>query len=197
MNRCVVLPLVKLIGLLSIMVSVLAACESKPVPDKIIDSDAGYSDVEVNIQVGHTAPDFSTTDANGNVVSLEQFQPDSNVMLIFYRGNWCPFCVSHLDDIQNLFPTLVEHNIQLLAISPDDAADSQKLADKFSQPYVFLSDPDLAITDSYGVRRDEKLPHPAVVLIDREGDVAWFYVGEDIKLRPSAEQLKVVIEKYL
>lgn len=197
MNRCVVLPLVKLIGLLSIMVSVLAACESKPVPDKIIDSDAGYSDVEVNIQVGHTAPDFSTTDANGNVVSLEQFQPDSNVMLIFYRGNWCPFCVSHLDDIQNLFPTLVEHNIQLLAISPDDAADSQKLADKFSQPYVFLSDPDLAITDSYGVRRDDKLPHPAVVLIDREGDVAWFYVGEDYKLRPSAEQLKVVIEKYL
>lgn len=197
MNRCVVLPLVKLIGLLSIMVSVLAACESKPVPDKIIDSDAGYSDVEVNIQVGHTAPDFSTTDANGNVVSLEQFQPDSNVMLIFYRGNWCPFCVSHLDDIQNLFPTLVEHNIQLLAISPDDAADSQKLADKFSQPYVFLSDPDLAITDSYGIRRDEKLPHPAVVLIDREGDVAWFYVGEDYKLRPSAAQLKIVIEKYL
>lgn len=195
MNKLLLSPLLRSLSLM--LVVAIAACDSKPVSDNVIDSDGGYSDVDVNIKVGHTAPDFSTTDANGNVISLEQFQLDSNVMLIFYRGNWCPFCVSHLDDIQTLFPTLVENNIQLLALSPDDAAASQKLADKFSQPYIFLSDPDLAIAESYGIRRDEKLPHPAVVLIDREGDVAWFYVGEDYKLRPTAEQLKLVIEKYL
>lgn len=175
----------------------LSACSNDPVPEEAISSTVGYGDVDVNIEVGKAAPDFSTSDADGNTVTLSQFQPDTNVMLVFYRGNWCPFCVSHLDDIQALFPTLKENNIQLLAISPDDAEGSQKMAKKFDQPYVFLSDTDLAITDLYGVRRDDKIPHPAVILIDSQGDVVWYYAGEDYQQRPSSEQLKTVISQYL
>ncbi|MDG2036548.1 MAG: redoxin domain-containing protein, partial [Pseudomonadales bacterium] len=118
-------------------------------------------------------------------------------LLVFYRGNWCPFCVSHLDDIQNLFPTLKNQGIQLLAISPDTVEDSQTLSGKFDQPYVFVTDQDLAIANAYGVQRDESIPHPTVVLINAAGNVVWFFAGESYRQRPSAKQLQQVIEQYL
>ncbi|MDB4453409.1 peroxiredoxin family protein [Pseudomonadales bacterium] len=175
----------------------LFGCNNKAVPDEAINHSMTYGDVTINLQVGESAPDFSSVDAEGNTITLSSFQPKQPVLLVFYRGNWCPFCVSHLDDIQNLFPTLKAQGIQLLAISPDLAADSQELAAKFDQPYVFVSDQDLTIANAYGVQRDESIPHPAVVLINAEGNVVWFFAGENYRQRPSAAQLQQVIELYL
>ncbi len=118
-------------------------------------------------------------------------------MLLFYRGSWCPFCLSHLEDIQSLFPDLKEHNIQLLAISPDKAEKSQMLAKKFNQPYIFLQDTDLALAKKYGIQRSDSLPHPAVFLINRDGQLIWYYAGQDYKQRPSASQLRDVINRLL
>ena len=180
-----------------LMVLALFGCNNKAVPDEAISSSMTYGDVTINLQVGEAAPDFTSVDAEGNTISLSAFQPDQPVLLVFYRGNWCPFCVSHLDDIQNLFPTLKEQGVQLLAISPDPSADSQELAAKFDQPYVFVTDEDLAIANAYGVQRDESIPHPTVVLINAAGNVVWFYAGENYRQRPSAAQLQQVIEQYL
>ncbi len=184
-------------GMLLPVILLLAACSNDPVPEEAIDSLNGFGDVDVTIKVGELAPDFVSTDASGEAVTLADYRGQANVMLVFYRGNWCPFCVSHLDDIQNLFPILEKYETQLLAISPDDAKASQKLAKKFDQPYRFVADVDLTIADLYGVRRDEKIPHPAVVLIDKQGVVVWYYAGENYKQRPSSEQLQRVIEQHL
>jgi peroxiredoxin len=186
----------RLLSFLLLSVFWLTACSNDLVSTEAIDSAAGYSDVDgVNLVVGKPAPDFSLSDSRGNSVTLSIYQGKSNVMLIFYRGYWCPFCIGHLDEIQSLFPELEKYNIQLLGISPDNAEDSQDLAERFDQPYVFLSDTGLKITDLYGVRKDEELPHPAVVLIDKQGDVVWFYVGENYKQRPSSSQLEKVFKR--
>ena len=178
-------------------IALLAGCDNAPVPDAALQSSSVHSDVALPVALGQPAPDFTAVDANGNPVQLSAFRGQQAVMLLFYRGGWCPFCVSHLDDIQALFPSLAQYNVQLLAISPDDAEASAKLAGKFEQPYVFVSDAGLAITDLYGIRRDEALPHPAVFLVDRQGNIAWYYVGEDYKQRPSSAQLEQVIKTQL
>ena len=181
-------------GLLMI---VIVGCNNKEIPIEAMASSMTVGDVSIKIEVGQPAPDFTSIDAQGNTVSLSGFQPDQPVLLVFYRGNWCPFCVSHLDDIQNLFPTLKDQGIQLLAISPDTIEDSQALAEKFDQPYVFVTDQDLSIANAYGVQRDESIPHPTVVLINAAGNVVWFFAGENYRQRPSAKQLQEVIEQYL
>jgi peroxiredoxin len=174
----------------------LAACSNELISTDAIESVSGFSDVEgVNLVVGKPAPDFELSDARASSVKLSNYQGEANVMLVFYRGYWCPFCIGHLDEIQSLFPELKKYNVQLLGISPDNIEDSQSLAERFDQPYVFLSDPELVVTDLYGIRKDEALPHPAVVLIDKEGDVVWFYVGENYKQRPSSNQLKHVFKR--
>jgi peroxiredoxin len=71
----------------------------------------------------------------------------------------------------------------------------QKVADRMDRPYQFLSDANLEVTDLYGIRRDEELPHPAIILLDDQGVVQWFYIGEDYKQRPSSAQLQQVLDR--
>lgn len=174
----------------------LGACKNDPVAETSLEQAEGYSDVSgVTLKVGEPAADFTLADSNGKTTTLSNFRGKSNVMLIFYRGNWCPFCVGHLEDIQTLLPKLADYDTQLLAVSPDDIETSQEFAERFDAPYVFLADTELKLTDLYGIRRDEELPHPAVIIIDKEGNVAWFYVGENYKERPSAKQIEKVLAR--
>ena len=90
---------------------------------------------------------------------------------------------------------LEKSGYKVLAISPDDAEGMKKMASRMDNPYLFLSDIDLQVTDLFGIRRDKELPHPAVIILDKNGIVQWFYVGEDYKQRPSATQLRQVIDR--
>lgn len=174
----------------------LSGCSNSPVDEDAVTNPRGFTDVDgVTIAVGRAAAQFTLNDANGKPVSLADFRGRHNVMLVFYRGQWCPFCIGHFEDIQSLFPQLPEFNTRLLAISPDDTEDLQKMAGRFDVPYTFLSDKDLSVAASYGIRKDESLPHPAVILIDKGGDVVWFYVGENYRQRPSAAQIEQVMRR--
>ncbi len=173
----------------------LIGCSNDPVPEEAITSEKGYTDISgITLKVGSAAPDFSLQSLNGEQVTLSKLRGD-NILMVFYRGHWCPFCVGHLEDIQTLLPELEQRGYKVLAISPDDAEGMQKMADRMDRPYHFLSDTNLQVTDLFGIRRDEELPHPAVIILDKKGFVQWFYVGEDYKQRPSATQLRQVIDR--
>lgn len=184
------------VGILGVFLAVLlSGCDNAEVPKEAISSPSGYSDIaNVTLEVGSLAPDFKLQSLNGEWVQLSQLR-GSKVLMIFYRGHWCPFCVGHLQDIQSLLPALEKRGYQVLAISPEDATDMQKIADRMDRPYRFLSDTNLEVADLYGIRRDEELPHPAMILLDDLGIVKWFYVGENYKQRPSAEQLQKVLDR--
>ena len=178
-----------------LLVTLLSGCDNAEVPKEAITSPSGYSDVaSVTLEVGSSAPDFKLQSLDGGWVQLSELR-GSKVLMIFYRGHWCPFCVGHLQDIQSLLPELEKRGYQVLAISPEDATDMQKIADRMDRPYRFLSDINLKVTDLYGIRRDEELPHPAMIVLDDLGIVKWFYVGEDYKQRPSAQQLRKVLDR--
>ena len=173
----------------------LGSCDNDPVSETAITSESGYTDVaSATLEVGQPAPGFSLQSLNGDWVKLSQLK-GNKILMIFYRGHWCPFCVGHLQDIQTLLPELEKRGYQVLAISPDDASGMQKMAERMDRPYEFLSDANLAVTDLYGIRRDEELPHPAMILLDEQSIVQWFYIGEDYKTRPSATQLQQVLDR--
>ena len=178
-----------------LLITLLSGCDNAEVPKEAITAPSGYSDVgSVTLEVGSSAPDFKLQSLDGDWVQLSELR-GNKVLMIFYRGHWCPFCVGHLQDIQSLLPELEKRGYQVLAISPEDATDMQKIADRMDRPYRFLSDINLKVTDLYGIRRDEELPHPAMIVLDDLGIVKWFYVGENYKQRPSAQQLRKVLDR--
>ena len=175
------------------LLAAITACSNQEIDTNLASNAESFSDVEsLAIKVGAAAPGFTLTDANGNTVTLSDYQGESNVMLLFFRGHWCPFCMAQLDDLQALFPELASYNVQLLGISPDSTEKAQGIAEQFDQPYVFLSDSDLKVAAAYGVKTQKDMPHPSVILINKQGEVVWYYVGEDYKRRPSASQLRKV-----
>jgi peroxiredoxin len=180
------------VGLLA---ALLSGCDNAEVPKEAITSPSGYSDVaSVTLEVGSSALDFKLQSLDGDWIQLSELR-GNKVLMIFYRGHWCPFCVGHLQDIQSLLPELEKRGYQVLAISPEDATDMQKIANRMDRPYRFLSDINLKVTALYGIRRDEELPHPAMIVLDDLGIVKWFYVGENYKQRPSAQQLRKVLDR--
>ena len=168
----------------------LGACDNRSVPQKAIISQTGFTDVaSVTLTTGSVAPEFSLQDLNGDWVKLSKLR-GTKVLMVFYRGHWRPFCVGHLQDIQTVLPEFENLGYQVLAISPDDATGMQKMTDRMDRPYPFLSDKALEVTGLYGIRHDDEIPHPAMILLDQQGIVPWFNIGEDYKQRPSSAQMQ-------
>ncbi|NJK86454.1 MAG: redoxin domain-containing protein [Bacteroidales bacterium] len=47
--------------------------------------------VPEGLRVGDTAPDFMANDQENKPFHLYKALEKDNVVLVFYRGNWCPF----------------------------------------------------------------------------------------------------------
>lgn len=183
------------IGLTLFLVLFITACKIKPVDENALATDSFTNFAGITVTSGQTMPDFSLPDGEGKPVSLKQFRGKAPVMLLFYRGDWCPFCISQLKDLQNLLPSLEEFGVQLIAISPDTVATTQNTARRFGQNYIFLSDEDRSLINKLGIRSNKNLPHPAIFIVDQKGILRWYYANSDYKTRPTSEQMKIVLQQ--
>lgn len=157
-----------------------------------------YSDLDSEaLTVNNSAPDFTANDSDGKPVQLSSVSAEQPVLLLFYRGEWCPFCMDQLDSIKAVLPELKQYGVQLIAVSPDDVATSQNTRRQFGQGFLFWSDASGNAMKAYGIDRDDGLPHPAVYLIGKGGELKWYYASEDYKKRPTGEQLIQVIKEKL
>ena len=157
-----------------------------------------YSDLpESPVKVGKPAPQFSLPDSEGQAFALSDITDQQAAIVLFYRGDWCPFCMSQLDSIKGVLPQLKQQGVQVIAISPDKQAAAKNTRRQFGQGFIFLSDEKSEVISQYGIARDDALPHPALYLIKQGGEVAWFYASEDYKKRPTGEQLIEIVKSRL
>jgi len=176
----------------------ITACSISPVDKSNFKYEGGFADFDdIKIAVGDQAPDFTLPDADGKQISLSSFKDKSHVLLVVYRGEWCPFCMSQLDSFESLLPLLGRFDIQLVGVSPDISNKVNKARKKFDSDYIFLSDENMEMIDLYGLRKNEDIPHPATILINSKGEIVWFYASSNFKVRPDALQMRKIIGKHL
>ncbi|HED32842.1 MAG TPA: redoxin domain-containing protein [Gammaproteobacteria bacterium] len=174
----------------------LAACSISPVDEKTLSADTPYADFTgIELELNQPAPDFRLLSGSGEMVSLSDFKNSQAVLILFYRGEWCAYCMDQLDNYQALLPELEKYEVQLLAISPDEKSALQSTRRRFGQRYIFLSDADLSVAGRYNVGNDKNLPHPSLFLIDREGRLIWYYASTSHKVRPTASQVEAIIRQ--
>lgn len=70
------------------------------------------------IQVGEEAPLFNVKNAFGKNISLGEELKKGPVILVFYRGSWCPFCNMHLHVLQENLETFKKYGAQLITVTP-------------------------------------------------------------------------------
>lgn len=103
------------------------------------------------IQVGEKAPDFYLNNAFGEQISLEKELKKGPVVLVFYRGAWCPFCNMHLHALQKSLPEFKKYNAQLITITPQTPDKSVEQFKQKGHPFEVLSDLDSQVMKAYNL----------------------------------------------
>ncbi|HRG91533.1 MAG TPA: peroxiredoxin-like family protein [Chitinophagaceae bacterium] len=163
--------------------------------------------------IASKAPDFKAKDQNGTEIRLKDLLKKGKVVLVFYRGNWCPYCNKELSRLQDSLSFITEKGATLLAITPEQAEGIAKTTEKTKAEYSILHDEGLKIMKAYDVAFElpentitryknagldvEKnngdngkyLPVPAVFVVDQEQTVRYRFFETDYKKRPSVKEI--------
>jgi peroxiredoxin len=151
------------------------------------------------LEVGAAAPDFALPDARGGQVSLADLLADGPLVLVFYRGAWCPYCNLQLSVFQGALADIREAGATLVAVSPQTPDQSLTLAEQHALEYAVLSDLGNVVAEQYGlVYRvaepvTQTLGELGVSLSDYNGDesgtlpaATTFVIGQDGVIRFAA-----------
>ena len=165
------------------------------------------------LMAGDKAPPFTLKDAQGNPVSSAELLTKGPLVLSFYRGVWCPYCNMELQALESSLPAFQALGANLIAVSPQTAANSRKSVRQNHLSFPILSDPYNSVAAAFGLRFDLPdylvelykglkndlpifngdtswtLPMPARYVIDQEGSIIYAEVNPDYTHRPEPEDM--------
>ena len=162
---------------------------------------------------GAKAPDFILNDSNGGRVSSDELLDRGRLVICFFRGRWCPFCVGQLEAMNQVFPSIQEAGASLVAISPQTVQQSFFMADQHRLRFPLLTDPCNRVARQFGlvyrvpdyqqalyrrvfvnlpfINGDDRwdLPIPATYILDRNGIVQYASARADYTDRPEPSEI--------
>lgn len=159
------------------------------------------------------APDFKSKDQDGNEIRLKDLLKKGKVILVFYRGQWCPYCNRFLSALQDSLQLIKDKGASLIAVSSEKPESIDSTVEKTKATFPVLYDEELKIMKAYDVEYEvpentltryknagldiEKnngpngkyLPIPAVYIIGDEQTVIYRFFEKDYKKRPAVKTL--------
>lgn len=165
------------------------------------------------LQLGDIMPNFVIDNAAGGTLELETLLEDGPVLLTFYRGSWCPYCISELSSVQKRLGNIADTGAKVLAISPETPSNTAEIVEQKDFGFLFGTDQDnqlakqLALSfkldpktikkyREYGIDLPEsndskkwELPIPATYVIDTNGTITYAFVEEDYKKRADYDKV--------
>jgi peroxiredoxin len=165
------------------------------------------------LAVGAEAPAFELKDLNGKLISSADLLSKGRLVICFFRGRWCPFCVGQLEAMNLILPQIEQAGASLLAISPQTIQQSFFMADQHKLRFPLLSDAGNEVARRCGVVyrvADEQraiyrrafinlpfangddsweLPIPATFIFNRDGTVLYAAASEDYTERPEPSDI--------
>lgn len=190
-----------------LLISVLAVTQTKAQHYKTVEEAKG-------IAIGAKAPLFSAIDADRSIFHLDDALKKGPVVIIFYRGHWCPVCNKHLGQIQDSLSLITAKGATVVAISPEKPEYLEKMGEKTGAAFRLLYDKDYKISDAYDVTflpvkkqivmyntmlnaklkkahsdDSQRLPIPASYIINTKGKIVWRQFDPNYKNRSSVKDI--------
>src|SRR5688572_32063896 len=101
--------------------------------------------------IASKAPDFKGKDQNGNDVKLKDFLKKGKVVLVFYRGEWCPYCNRALSRLQDSLQLITEKGATVIAVAAEKPENISKTVAKTKASFPIIHDEGLKIMKAYDV----------------------------------------------
>lgn len=169
---------------------------------------------------GDTVHFFTAKEADGSFFHLEEALEQGPVVVIFYRGQWCPYCNRHLSNLQDSLGMLMSAGARLIAISPEQPEYLDKMKQKTGAQFTLLYDSAYRISQQFDVlyAPDKKqvkrfgrvakedlekihgsehalLPVPATFIIDKNGIIVWRQFDTNQKKRSDVQSILMHLPK--
>ncbi|WP_198680033.1 peroxiredoxin-like family protein [Aureibaculum luteum] len=103
------------------------------------------------LQVGDTAVNFTLTNASGKNITLSDELKKGPVILMWYRGGWCPYCNMTLHYMQESLSEFKKYGASLLALTPELPDNSITTKEKNELQFEILSDINNEVAHQYKV----------------------------------------------
>jgi len=166
--------------------------------------------------INSKAPDFKAKDQNGNEVVFKDLRKKGDVVVVFTRGSWCPYCNRFLRHSQDSIGLIQAKKAQLIVITPESHEGIDSVVAKTGVKFPIIYDSAMKITNGYNgsyrveekvvtrykdsnppidllkinnQRKDAYLPITAVYVVNDEGSVTFRYFDEDYKKRISVKEI--------
>jgi peroxiredoxin Q/BCP len=110
----------------------------------------------ITLTEGTTAPDFTTVDQAGNIITLSKLK-GQKIILYFYPKDDTPGCTAEACSLRDNYILLKEKGYYIFGVSPDKAASHNKFIDKYKLPFPLIPDTDKIILNAYGVWGSKKM----------------------------------------
>jgi peroxiredoxin len=169
-----------------------------------------------HLKVGEKAPLISGVDQFGKAINSTDILKERKILVVFYRGNWCPYCRKHLASLQENLEDLKNKGVFVMVITPEKVEKINETTKKLEATFSIIYDGDNKIMNDYKVAYDvnnqnvtsyfgftqrkiaeynaensNTLPVPATYLIDRNGVITYVHYDPDHHER---SDFKVIIK---
>lgn len=104
------------------------------------------------LQVGAVAPSFSLPDATtGKLIHSADLLALGPLVLNFFRGRWCPYCITELETWRDILPRIRQAGALLVAISPQTQRQNSFAAEQHHLSFPLLTDQHAALAAQFGI----------------------------------------------
>jgi len=165
------------------------------------------------LPVGAKMPEFALPDSTERLVKSSDLLALGPLIISFFRGRWCPYCVTELEAWRDLYPIVRERKALLVAISPQTIRQSDFTQGQHEIPFPLLFDEGCKVGEKFGlaytippfhqqhyrsvlvnlpfVNGDQswRLILPATYVIDCDGTILFAEAHADFRVRPEPEEV--------
>ncbi len=165
------------------------------------------------LPVGAVAPEFELRDSSNRVVRSRDLLAVGPLVINFFRGRWCSYCVTELEAWRDLYGQLRERGGLLVAVSPETQRQSDFAIQQHGLPFPLLHDEGAKLSERFGLaytvppyhqkylksilvnlpflngEPSWRLPMPATYGILQSGIVAFAEAHADFRVRPEPREV--------
>ena len=166
------------------------------------------------IKVGEKAPEIRLTSVAGKIVISSEILKEKELVVIFYRGKWCPVCEKYLSNLNDSLSYILDKNAEVLVVGPETFENANKIANNTKADFILLPDTTLKVLTDFDVMFNvnkgyvnriktlkmtdiasnnnqdvAQLPVPATYIIGQDGNIKWRHFDYNYSNRASVKSI--------
>jgi peroxiredoxin len=170
--------------------------------------------VPKGLKIGDEAPNIIGVSMEGLSINSSELLKNQEIVVIFYRGEWCPICNRYLSYLSDSLEYIQNKKAKVIVVGPENKNGVEETMDKTNAQFTILSDTSMQIQKDYDVlfnvtkgyqrriktflltdiaknnsQEEAKLPVPATYIISKEGIIKWRHFDYDYSKRASVKSI--------